>query len=300
MPAIETVRLRKYYGKSRGVEDVSLRVDKGEIFGFIGPNGAGKSTTIRVLLNFIFPTSGQARVLGLDAVTDTVAIRRQVGYLPAEVGYYDDMTVRSLLDYSASFYGLDRAAARRRIGDLADAFELDLRRTAHALSAGNRRKVGIVLALLHQPKLLILDEPTISLDPLLPQTRLFEVLAQENGRGTTVFFSSHVLSEVQRFCHRVGIIKDGQLVKVEDVQTLRSGQFQKVKVEFSGTAPAALALPGIIHQRQTERSLEMLYKGDINPLVHLLAQHELVHLSVEEPDLEEVFMHYYQTGGESR
>ena len=299
MPAIETVSLRKYYGKSRGIENVSLQVQQGEIFGFIGPNGAGKSTTIRILLNLIFPTSGQARVLGLDAVKDTVAIRRQVGYLPAEVGYYDDMAVQSLLDYSASFYELDRATALRRIGDLSDAFELNLRPAARTLSAGNRRKVGIVLALLHQPKLLILDEPTISLDPLM-QARLFEVLAQENGRGTTVFFSSHVLSEVQRFCHRVAIIKDGRLIKVEDVQTLRSGEFQKVKVEFAGPAPAALALPGIIHQRQTELSLEMLYKGDINPLVRLLAQHELVHLSVEEPGLEEVFMHYYQPGGESR
>lgn len=299
MPAIETVSLRKYYGKSRGIEDVSLQVQQGEIFGFIGPNGAGKSTTIRILLNLIFPTSGQARVLGLDAVKDTVAIRRQVGYLPAEVGYYDDMAVRSLLDYSASFYELDRSMALRRIGDLSDAFELNLRPAARTLSAGNRRKVGIVLALLHQPKLLILDEPTISLDPLM-QARLFEVLAQENGRGTTVFFSSHVLSEVQRFCHRVAIIKDGRLIKVEDVQTLRSGEFQKVKVEFAGTAPATLALPGIIHQRQTELSLEMLYKGDVNPLVRLLAQHELVHLSVEEPDLEEVFMHYYQPRGESR
>jgi len=296
MPAIETVGLRKFYGKARGIEDVSLTVDEGEIFGFIGPNGAGKSTTIRVLLNLIFPTAGEARVLGLDPVTEGRAIRAQIGYLPAEVGYYEDMTVRSLLEYSAGFYGMDAAATRSRINELCGAFELDTKRNTHALSSGNRRKVGIVAALLHRPKLLILDEPTGSLDPLM-QARLFEVLGEENRRGTTVFFSSHVLSEVQRFCHRVAIIKDGRVIKVEEVSTLRAGRFQKVRIALTSAERPTLSVAGIVHQQTSPdgQHLELLYNGNINELVRELAQLDLASLSLEEPPLEEVFMHYYET-----
>ena len=296
MPAIETTKLKKYYGKARGIEDVSLRVDDGEIFGFIGPNGAGKSTTIRCLLNLIFPTSGEAKVLGLDAVADTTEIRAQIGYLPSEVGYYEDMTVRQLLTYAAGFYALDPAAARGRITELAEVFELDLKRPAHALSTGNRKKVGLVLALLHSPKLLILDEPTGGLDPLM-QLRLFEVLEAENRRGTTVFFSSHVLSEVERLCHRVAIVKDGRVIATEEVGALRAGRFQKVRVVFAAESAPQLGLAGVVHRQQDGPRLGLLYGGDVNALVAELGRHELISLALEEPSLEEIFLHYYQAGG---
>ncbi|MCL6580116.1 MAG: ABC transporter ATP-binding protein [Firmicutes bacterium] len=300
MAVIETLHLKKYYGRSRGIEDVTFRVEEGEIYGFIGPNGAGKSTTIRTLLNFIFPTAGSAKVFGLDVVTQSEAIRRQVGYLPSEVGYYDDMTVRALLEYAAGFYGGDRRDHRRRLHELADAFELDLRKRVHSLSMGNRKKVGIVLALLHRPKLLILDEPTGSLDPLM-QLRLFEVLAEENRSGTTIFFSSHILSEVQRLCHRVAIIKDGRILKVEDMAGLRRSHFQKVRAVFAEDpgVPAAggLGLAGIVHQAWDGRTLDLLYNGDVNDLVRLLAGHRLESLRIEEPSLEEIFLHYYGKQG---
>ena len=297
MAAIEIAHLKKYYGQSRGVEDVTLSVEEGEIFGFIGPNGSGKSTTIRVLLNFIFPTSGEARVLGLDAVADTTRIRAQVGYLPAEVGYYEDMTVQSLLEYSAGLHGVDATIAKQRIGRLCETFDLDVKRHAQTLSTGNRRKVGVVLSLLHAPKLLILDEPTGGLDPLM-QARLFEVLDAENKRGVTVFFSSHVLSEVQRFCHRVAIIKEGRVIKLEEVSALRAGRFQKVRAVFATEDAAELTLPGIVHESREGRRLDLLYKGDVNSLIRYLAGHDLESLTVEEPPLEEVFMHYYEAGGE--
>lgn len=296
MPAIEISHLKKYYGRARGVEDVSLEVADGEIFGFIGPNGAGKSTTIRVLLNFIFPTSGDVRVLGLDAVSDSRRIRSQVGYLPAEAGYYEDMTVGQVLEYSAGFYGIEAREARRRIGELAETFEMDVKRRAGDLSTGNRRKVGIVAALVHRPKLLILDEPTGGLDPLM-QARMFEVLAAENRRGVTVFFSSHVLSEVQRFCHRVAILREGRVIKVEEVGALRAGSFQKVEVTFAVPPEQPFELPGVIHQRWDGQRLELLYGGDVNVLIRLLSRHELAAVSMQEPPLEEVFIHYYEAGG---
>ncbi|RJQ06854.1 MAG: ABC transporter ATP-binding protein [Bacillota bacterium] len=311
MAVIETERLRKYYGKARGIEDVTLTVEEGEIFGFIGPNGAGKSTTIRTLLNYIFPTGGTARVFGLDIVEDSAQIRAQVGYLPGEVGYYDDMSVEALMQYAAGFYQGGYSEHRPRIDELLDIFELDRRRKIHALSQGNKKKVGIVQALLHRPRLLILDEPTSGLDPLM-QTRLFEVLAGEHKRGATIFFSSHVLSEVQKFCHRVAIIKEGRILRVEEVEKLRHGLFQKVRVVFrqaggdegagggeAGVAAQAQALdlPGVVHRAVDGRTVELLFSGDVNELVRRLARHDLESLWLEEPPLEEVFLHYYEKEG---
>jgi len=297
LAAIEIEKLKKYYGKSHGVEDITLQVEDGEVFGFIGPNGAGKTTTIRVLLNLIYPTSGQARVLGLDAVAESRKIRAEVGYLPAEVGYYDDMRVRQLLEYSAGFYGMEPAETRRRISELAGAFELDVSRRTQDLSTGNRRKVGVVLAMLHRPKLLILDEPTGGLDPLM-QARLFEVLGEENARGTTVFFSSHVLSEVQRFCNRVAIIKEGRIIKTEEVSALRAAQFQKVRITYASGGEGPLSLPGILHQESSGQRWDLIYNGDVNALVRALGERKLQSLALEEPTLEEIFLHYYETGRE--
>lgn len=293
MNIIETRGLTKYYGKSRGIVDVDLTVREGEIFGFIGPNGAGKSTTIRLLLNFIFPTSGTAKVLGLDVVTNTEEIKRQVGYLPGEVDYYDDMNAIELLSYSARFYKKD---CDKRIEKLVELFELDTSKKIRSLSHGNKKKVAIVQALLHEPKLLILDEPTGGLDPLM-QKRFFDLLQEENRRGTTIFFSSHVLSEVQKFCTKVAIIRDGHIIKVEDMATLRKNQFLNVRVNFAESVPE-LDLPGVLTSQQENHSLQLFFRGDINELVSELSQHKLSGLWLEEPTLDEVFLHHYEKGVE--
>ncbi|MCR3922575.1 MAG: ABC transporter ATP-binding protein [Firmicutes bacterium] len=289
MNAIETKALTKYYGKSRGIMDVDLTVKEGEIFGFIGPNGAGKSTMIRILLNFIFPTSGWAKVLGMDAIKNTELIKRQVGYLPGEVDYYDDMSAGELLHYSGRFYKKDYT---KNLQELIELFELDIKKNIHSLSLGNKKKVAIIQALLHEPKLLILDEPTGGLDPLMQQ-RFFTRLQEENKKGTTIFFSSHVLSEVQKLCHRVAIIKEGRIIKVEDMEALRNNQFRNVRINFAETVPK-LNIPGIISSRQENHTLHMFFNGDVNELVRALGQHQLNGLWLEEPTLEDVFLHYYE------
>lgn len=290
MAIIETVNLTKYYGKARGVENINLKVNEGEIFGFIGPNGAGKSTTIRTLLNFIFPTSGSATIFGLDVIKGTRDIRAQVGYLPGEVDYYDDMSAGELLAYSAQFYYKDCSA---RTKELIEAFDLDPEKKIHSLSLGNKKKVGIIQCLLHKPRLLILDEPTSGLDPLM-QKRFFDILREENKQGTTIFFSSHVLSEVERLCHRVAIIKKGGILKVEEIDQLRSSQFLKVRITLADSTLKEIDIPGVIHSAHDNGSWHLLFNGDINQLVRRLAKYELRSLHLEEPALEEVFMHYYE------
>ena len=290
--AIETTNLTKYYGKAKGIEDVSIKVEDGEIFGFIGPNGAGKSTTIRTLLNFIFPTSGSATVFGLDVVKHSKEIRQQVGYLPGEVDYYDDLTAGELLAYSAKFYNRD---SKKRINQLLETFDLDPARRIHALSLGNKKKVGIIQSLLHQPRLLILDEPTSGLDPLM-QKRFFQVLQDEHKRGTTIFFSSHVLSEVQRLCNRVAIIKDGQILKTEGMDQLRGRQFRKVRLSLRDDVQD-FDIPGVINATRENGTWHLLFNGDINHLVGKLADYDLQNLWLEEPALEEIFLHYYEKEG---
>jgi ABC-2 type transport system ATP-binding protein len=287
--AIETKALTKYYGKSRGMVDVDLTVREGEIFGFIGPNGAGKSTMIRTLLNFIFPTSGSGKVLGLDIIKDTKKIKSLVGYLPGEVDYYDDMSAGELLHYSGRFYNKDY---KKKLQELVELLDLDLTKNIHSLSLGNKKKVAIVQALLHEPKLLILDEPTGGLDPLM-QKRFFTRLQEEHKKGTTIFFSSHVLSEVQKLCNRVAIIKEGRILKVEDMETLRNKQFRNVRINFADTVPE-LNIPGILNAHQENNTLHMFFNGDVNALVQELGEHRLDGLWLEEPTLEEVFMHYYE------
>lgn len=290
MKAIETVGLTKYYGKARGIIDLNLQVEEGEIFGFVGPNGAGKSTTIRTLLNLIYPSSGSARIFSLDVCRDSVQIRKEVGYLGGEMGYYDDLTVEGLLRYTASFHGGDFTA---RIRELTGIFEIEPEKQIYSLSLGNKKKVGIIQALLHRPRLLILDEPTGGLDPLM-QRRLFEVLREENSRGTTIFFSSHILSEVQRLCHRVAIIKEGRLISVEEIARLRRGQFTNVRITFQDGKVPRLELPGIAHQKEENGSLHLFFNGDVNELLSLLTRYQIAELWMEEPSLEEIFMHYYE------
>lgn len=294
MGVIQTNNLTKYYGKSKGIEDVNLSVEEGEIFGFIGPNGAGKSTTIRTLLGLIRPTGGSATIFGRDIVNDGPAIREEVGYLPSEVFYYDNMRARDLLRYSASFYKKSKHDMEARMNCLAKALDLDLNKKIDDLSYGNKKKVGIVQGLLHSPKLIILDEPTGGLDPLV-QSTFFELLKEENKRGATVLFSSHILSEVQKLCHRVAIIKEGSVIAVEQIDTLRKNSYVKVALELAAPVSHAMfRVKGISDLQATKGRVTFLYRGDVNAIVKLLAGMKLRNVSIEEPELEEIFMHYYQ------
>ena len=294
MNAIETVKLTKYYGKSRGIVDVDMAVAEGEIFGFIGPNGAGKSTTIRTLLGLIYPTSGSATIFGKDIIKSGPEIRQQVGYLPSEVFYYDDMRVIDLLRYSASFYRKDHRAIEKRIKHLAELFDLDLKKKIDDLSYGNKKKVGIIQGLAHEPKLIILDEPTGGLDPLIQQ-EFFNLLKEENAKGATILFSSHILSEVQKLCDRVAIIKEGTIIKVEQIKTLLENSTKRFKLELSSVPDSSVfGIAGVSDLAVAGNSVSFLYRGRVNDITKILAEQNLIDLLVEEPDLEEIFMHYYE------
>lgn len=293
MNVIEVNQLTKYYGSERGIIDVSFNVKEGEIFGFIGPNGAGKSTTIRTLLSLIYPTSGRATIFGKDCIDFAPEIKNEIGYLPSEVFYYDKMKVIDLLNYSASFYKKD---CRKRIKDLADSLDLDLNRKIDDLSFGNKKKVGIVQGLLHEPKLIILDEPTSGLDPLMQET-FFEILKEENKKGATILFSSHILSEVQKLCDRVAIIKDGTIIKIEDMKKLKEDNYKRIKLETNMTINKDFFnMEGITDLNIKDNIISFLFKGDINLITKKIAEMNINNLLVEEPNLEEIFMHYYKKG----
>lgn len=290
MKAIETHNLTKYYGQQPGIIDLDLQVEEGDIFGFIGPNGAGKSTTIRTLLNLIYPNSGSARILGLDIIKQSRDIRCQIGYVPSEVNYYGDMSMQVLLEYSASFYP---GSPTGRIGELADRFGLELHKQIDQLSFGNKRKVAILQALLHAPRLLILDEPTSGLDPLM-QNVFFDVLREENRRST-IFFSSHALSEVQKLCRQVGIIKQGRLITVENVEDLRRNSFKTVTLEYESPESPSLNLSGIVNSQRYAARHKFLFNGSSQDLLEALARLSLSNVLIEEPSLEEIFLHYYKS-----
>ncbi len=295
MSVIKVNNLTKYYGKARGIIDVSFHVDEGEIFGFIGPNGAGKSTTIRLLLSLIYPTSGSATIFGKDCIKYGPELRQDIGYLPSEVFYYDRMKVIDLLKYSASFYDKD---CTQRMHELAELMELELNRRIEDLSYGNRKKVGIVQGLLHRPTLLFLDEPTAGLDPLM-QRQFFQLIREENRRGVTVFFSSHILGEVQRMCTRVGIIKEGSIIEIADIRTLQQNNYKKVRVAAGDLAEAdqvaaRFDMPGVTNLQHHNGTVRFFYKGDINAVIHRLGELTVSDVTLEEPTLEEIFMHYYE------
>ncbi len=290
MSVIEVQNLTKYYGKSRGIVDISFEVEEGEIFGFIGPNGAGKSTTIRLLLSLIHPTSGTAEVFGKDVTRYGPEIRQNIGYLPSEVYYYEGMKAIDLLKYSASFYNKD---VSQRLERLSAIMELDLHRRISDLSYGNKKKVGIVQGLLHSPKLLFLDEPTAGLDPLM-QHKFFDLIREENANGVTVFFSSHILSEVQRLCTRVGIIREGQIVEISNIRNLQQNNYKKIAITAPGIDLSLINLPGVSSLKTENDALKFFFKGDINTIIKALQGHTLQDISIEEPTLEEIFMHYYE------
>jgi ABC-2 type transport system ATP-binding protein len=298
--AIETQNLTKYYGRHRGIVDLNIKIDEGEIFGFIGPNGAGKSTTIRTLLNLIFPTSGSGQIFGLDVVKQSKEIKKSIGYMPADISYYHKMDVRELLHYSANFYKENPDCDYEdRIQELAGRLDLDLERKILDLSRGNQKKVTILQSLIHSPQLLILDEPTSGLDPLI-QAKFFEILHEENNRGATIFFSSHTLSEVQKMCRRVAIIKEGRIIAVEDIETLRKKQLRRIQVEFFHEATHGdLSCPGIIAKEAEKNTLRFMFSGSMKELLSSLEGCEIADLLVEEPTLEEIFLHYYDDEIES-
>lgn len=290
MNIIELNNLTKFYGKAKGIEDVSLEVKEGEIFGFIGPNGAGKSTTIRTLMGLIFPTSGVAKLFGEDVTTAGAKIRSEIGYLPSEVFYYDKMKVKDLLNYTAGFYKKD---CKNRMHELAEIMDLDMSRRIEDLSYGNKKKVGIVQGLLHSPKLIILDEPTSGLDPLM-QKKFFDIIDGENKKGATVFFSSHILAEVQDMCNRVAIIKEGSIIKTEEIKTLREDNYKKITIRGESIDPNKYIMEGVTQVVDGLEELKFFYKGDINKMTKVIGADALKDVLIEEPTLEEIFMHYYK------
>ena len=290
MNVIEINNLTKYYGKARGIIDVSFNVKEGEIFGFIGPNGAGKSTTIRTLLSLIFPTSGSATIFGKDCIKYGPEIRQDIGYLPSEVFYYDKMKVIDLLKYSASFYKKD---CTKRTHELAEIMELDLKRRIDDLSYGNKKKVGIVQGLLHEPKLIMLDEPNSGLDPLMQQ-KFFDIIEKENKKGATVFFSSHILAEVQALCNRVAIIKEGSIVKLEDIKTLSAVHYKKITVRGDKLDESKFNIEGVSELQKQAHEIKFYYNGDINKMIGAIGAETVQDVLIEEPSLEEIFMHYYK------
>lgn len=293
MNAIETNRLTKFYGKARGIVNLSLTVEEGEFFGFIGPNGAGKSTTIRTLLGLLRPTEGSASVLGMDILRDREAILSQVGYLPSEAVFYPGLRVKEVLRLSAN---LRKRDCREEAEALCRRLELDPNRRVEELSFGNRKKVAIVCALQHKPRLCILDEPTSGLDPLM-QKEFFSILKERSAQGTTVFLSSHVLSEIQRNCTRAAIIREGSLIACDTVEALSRTNARRVHLQ--GTADLSL-LPGVRDVQRAENALSFLYSGDIHTLLQFLAGQPIADLTISEPDLEEIFLHYYLDGGASQ
>lgn len=291
MQIIKTEKLTKYYGKARGIIDLDLTVEEGEFFGFIGPNGAGKSTTIRTLLGLIAPTSGRAELFGRDISREREAILRDVGYLPSEAVFYPGICVKDVLKLSAALRKSDCAAEARQ---LCERLQLDASRRVDELSFGNRKKAAIVCALQHRPKLLMLDEPTGGLDPLM-QKEFFDILRERNREGTAILLSSHVLSEIQRNCTRAAIIREGHIIACNSVDELSKTNTKRVsvhgRVELSG-------LSGVRDVKAAQDAVSFLYSGDMVELLHTLSRGQVDDLSVTEPDLEEIFLHYYEKDGE--
>lgn len=286
MFAIKTEHLTKFYGTSRGIIDLDLSVREGDFFGFIGPNGSGKSTTIRTLLGLIAPTSGSAAVLGHDIITDRQKILTEVGYLPSEASLYRNMKVKEVLSFSASMRKLD---CKKTANELCERLQLDTDKKINELSFGNRKKVGVVCALQHRPRLLLLDEPTGGLDPLM-QREFFTILKEYNNNGSTVFLSSHILSEIERYCNNAAIIRDGSIIASDSIEKLARTGIKRVNVK---TADALPSLEFIKDLKISGENVSFLYNGDITALIKMLSKINVKDLNVSDPDLEDIVMHYY-------
>jgi ABC-2 type transport system ATP-binding protein len=290
-PIIQTENLTKAYGSHRGIIDVDLKVNEGEAFGFLGPNGAGKTTTIRTLLDHIRPTSGRATVFGNETTVDPVAIHRRVGYLPGEFTLYDKLSGGQTIEYFANLRGSVDPAYQ---ADLIARLDIDPSRKFREYSKGNKQKIGLVVALQHRPDLLMLDEPTSGLDPLVQQT-FYEIIREAKAEGRTIFLSSHILSEVEKTCDRVAIIRDGRLIKVDRVEALRDLAHHQVELRLAGEVPvgAFAAIPGVSDVTAEEHLLRMRVSGPITPVVREAARYELLDFVSREPSLEETFLAMY-------
>lgn len=298
--AILTEKLNKSYGSSRGIIDLDLEVYEGEVFGFLGPNGAGKTTTIRLLLNLIKPTSGRASLLSLDSQRDSVEIHRHIGYLPGEYALYPNLTGAKTLQYFAHLRGVAGPQTWKYVQELAERLELDLTKRFRQYSRGNKQKVGIILALMHHPRLLILDEPTSGLDPL-NQQEFYKLVREVRQKGSTIFFSSHIMSEVEKICDRVGIIREGELAKVGNIGELTELKSHQLELTFAG--PVSLdefkQLPGIeqleMVQTNSQETLHCTVKAELlDQVVKTAARYQLVNFVSREPSLEETFLNYYR------
>lgn len=285
--AIETRRLTKLYGRARGITDVDLTVPEGDFLGFIGPNGAGKSTTIRILLGLIAPTGGEARIFGEDVRGKHTELLARIGYMPSEAYFYRGMRAAEVLKYSACLRKQDCAEEARR---LCERLELDVSKRVDQLSLGNRKKVSIVCALQHNPELCILDEPTSGLDPLI-QREFYRILEERNKAGATIFLSSHVLSEIQKYCRHAAVIREGRILACDSVENLGHTNAKNVTL-WGVTAPPALA--GIRNVNAEDGGVSFLYSGEAGELLNALAQLPVTDINITEPDLEEIFMHYYK------
>ncbi len=286
MDAIKTTSLTKYYGRARGITDMNLTVEQGDFFGFIGPNGAGKSTTIRTLLGLTSPSEGSAQILAMDISRQKEEILSHVGYMPSEASFYRNMRVRDVIGFSAE---LRRRDCRAEARNLCERLELDVNKKIRELSLGNRKKVSIVCALQHMPEVCILDEPTSGLDPLM-QREFYSILEERNKNGATIFVSSHILSEVQRYCRHAAVIREGRLLVSDSTQNL--GHTDTKRVRLRG-AKLPLELPDMKDVQTDGDSVSFLYGGSLKDLLHVLARLSLTDVSITEPDLEEIFMHYY-------
>ena len=287
MNVIQTSSLTKYYGKSRGIIDINLVVPEGDFFGFIGPNGAGKSTTIRTLLGLIAPTSGTAKLFGKDILKQKKEILADIGYMPSEANFYSGMKVQDIIRYSAELRGKN---CQTEAGCLCDRLELDTKKKIKELSLGNRKKVSIVCAVQHNPRLCILDEPTSGLDPLM-QREFYAILEERNKQGTTIFLSSHVLSEIQRYCKHAAVIREGKILISDSIDRLSQTYAKRVTIRGITEIPT---LAGIKDIKTSGDTMNFLYSGELTPLLHMLAELSLTDVNISEPDLEEIFMHYYR------
>ena len=287
MLAIKTENLTKYYGKARGIINVNLEVDEGDFFGFIGPNGAGKSTTIRILLGLIKAGRGKATIFGKHVWSHNTEVLAQCGYLPSESQFYPSQTVKDVLELSAKVRKVDCTA---KAAELCERLMLDPERKVQDLSFGNRKKVAIVAALQHNPRLLILDEPTSGLDPLM-QHEFFEILKEYNSLGTTIFLSSHVLSEVQNNCRNAAIIREGKILLSDSVENLTHTQAKRVQLR--GEVDLS-SLAEVNNLERKDDTVSFLYAGPIHELLELLSRSSVIDLNISEPSLEEIFMHYYK------
>jgi len=288
---ISTEGLTKFYGAQRGVVDLTLEVSLGEVFGYLGPNGAGKTTTIRLLLDFIRPTKGKARIFGMDSRLGSVEIRRMTGYLPGELALYENLTGEELLLHLGHLRG---GVRWRHVEALAERFELSLSQRIHTLSHGNRQKIGLIQAFMHRPELLVLDEPTTGLDPLMQQ-EFYHLVREAQAEGRTVFLSSHILPEVERVCDRVGIIREGQLVAVEHVSSLKERALRRLEIHFGSHVPPETfaGLPGVRDVTVENGILRCTVRGSLDAVVKTAAGFEVLNVISQEPSLEEIFLAYY-------